>query len=146
MAGPDGTLEITAALAIPWRELEFRATTGGGPGGQHVNRSATRIELWWDVAHSQALDEPQRQLLLAHFARRLDGTGRLRLVSGEHRSQAQNREAVVKRLVRLIAAGLHVPRPRKPTKPSRAARARRLESKRKRGAVKRERQRRDGDE
>ena len=146
MAGQDGTLEITAALAIPWRELEFRATTGGGPGGQHVNRSATRIELWWDVARSPSLDEPQRQLLLASLARRLDTTGCLRLVSGEHRSQAQNREAVVKRLVRVIAAGLHVPRPRKLPTPRRAAKARRLESKRKRAAVKRERRRRDGDE
>jgi ribosome-associated protein len=146
MAGQDGTLEITPALAIPWRELEFRATTGGGPGGQHVNRSATRIELWWDPAHSPSLEEPQRQLLLANLARRLDTTGRLRLVCAEHRSQAQNREAVVQRLVRLVAAGLHVPRPRKPTRPTRAAKARRLDSKRKRGAVKRERRRRTGDE
>jgi ribosome-associated protein len=146
MAGEDGNLEITPALSILWRELRFRATPGGGPGGQHVNRSATRVELWWDVLGSPSLDEGQRSLLLANLARRLDQRGTLRLVCAEHRSQARNRDAVLERFIRVITAGLKVPRPRRPTRPTRASVARRLESKRKRAARKRERSHREGEE
>jgi ribosome-associated protein len=146
MAGEDGDLAITPVLSIPWRELTFRATPAGGPGGQHVNRSSTRVELWWDVLGSPSLDEGQRGLLRAKLAPRLDQRGVLRLVSAEHRSQARNREAVVERFIKVIANGLKVPRPRKPTRPTRASVARRLDAKRKRSERKRERGRREGDE
>ncbi len=120
-------------------ELEYRASRSGGPGGQHVNTSSTRIEVWWDVAASPALSEAQRARLLTVLASRLDGAGRLRLVSSGSRSQLRNREEVTERLRKLVARALVVPKPRKRTRPSRAAKAARVEAKRRRSATKRER-------
>ena len=120
-------------------ELDYRATRSGGPGGQHVNTSSTRIELWWDIGASPALTDEQRTRLLARLATRLDGEGRLRIVASESRSQLRNREAATERLREVVAAALAVPKPRKRTKPSRAAKAARLEAKRRRSATKRER-------
>ena len=133
------TLEIGPTLRLPLAELEYRASRSGGPGGQHVNTSSTRIEVWWDIARSPTLSEEQRSRLLARLASRLDGSGRLRLVSGGSRSQLRNREDVTARLQELVAGALVVPKRRKPTKPSRAARAARLEAKRRRSTRKRER-------
>jgi ribosome-associated protein len=144
---PDGThLAISPELQLPLSELEFRASRSGGPGGQHVNTSSTRVEVWWDVAGSPALSETQRQHLLLRLAPRLDGAGRLRLVSSGSRSQLRNREEVTERLRDIVARALVVPKPRKRTKPSRAAKAARLESKRRRSAVKRDRRRPGRDE
>jgi ribosome-associated protein len=139
-------LEVSPALRVPLAELEFRATRSGGPGGQHVNTSSTRVEVSWDVAGSPALSEEQRQRLLVRLASRLDSTGRLRLVSSTTRSQLRNREEVTERLRQLVAEGLVVPKIRKRTKPSRAAKAARLESKRRRAATKRDRRRPRGEE
>jgi ribosome-associated protein len=139
---PDAThLAISPDLQLPVSELEFRASRSGGPGGQHVNTSSTRVEVWWDVAASPTLSEAQRQRLLARLAARLDGTGRLRLVSSTSRSQLRNREDVTERLREVVAQALAVPKPRKRTKPSRAAKAARVDAKRRRSAVKQERRR-----
>jgi ribosome-associated protein len=127
---------ITPALSIPENELVYRATRSGGPGGQHVNTSSTRIELWWDPAGSPSLTEEQRAHLLARLRARLDSSGRLRLVSSGSRSQLQNRKEVTERLRHLVAQGLVVPKKRKKTKPSRAAVERRLDDKKKRGTRK----------
>ncbi|HUF35561.1 MAG TPA: alternative ribosome rescue aminoacyl-tRNA hydrolase ArfB [Gemmatimonadales bacterium] len=135
----DGTLEISPALRLPLAELEYRASRSGGPGGQHVNTSSTRIEVWWDIAASPSLSEEQRARLLARLATRLDGSGRLRLVSAGSRSQFRNREEVTERLRDVVARVLAVPKRRKPTRPSRAAKAARLEAKRRRSATKRDR-------
>jgi ribosome-associated protein len=132
-------LVVSPALRLPRAELEYRASRSGGPGGQHVNTSSTRVEVWWDVAGSSALTEEQRARLLARLATRLDSAGRLRLVSSGTRSQLRNREEVTERLRDLVAAALRVPKARKRTRPSRAAKAARLEAKRRRAAVKRER-------
>jgi ribosome-associated protein len=132
-------LVVSPALRLPLAELEYRASRSGGPGGQHVNTSSTRVEVWWDVAGSSALTEEQRARLLARLATRLDSAGRLRLVSSGSRSQLRNREEVTERLRDLVAAALRVPKARKRTRPSRAAKAARLEAKRRRAAVKRER-------
>lgn len=142
----DGWLEITAAVRVPAHELEYRASRSGGPGGQHVNTSSTRIELVWDVAATTALDDAQRARVLARLGPRLDTAGRIRLVSGGSRSQLRNREAVTERLRTLIADALVPPRPRKRTRPPAAAKARRLETKRRRGALKRTRRARPDDE
>jgi ribosome-associated protein len=137
---PDASaLEVSPALRVPLAELEFRASRSSGPGGQHVNTSSTRVEVWWDVAGSPSLSEEQRRRLLARLATRLDGSGRLRLVSGASRSQLRNREEVTERLRAMIAGALVVPKARKRTRPSRAAKAARLEAKRRRSATKRER-------
>jgi ribosome-associated protein len=134
-------LDVSPELRLPLAELEFRATRSGGPGGQHVNTSSTRVEVWWDVAGSPSLTEDQRARLLSRLATRLDGAGRLRLVSSGTRSQLRNREDVTERLREVVASALVVPRPRRRTKPTRASKLARVETKRRRAAVKRERRR-----
>lgn len=135
----DGYLDITPNLLLPLSELDYRATRSGGPGGQHVNTSSTRIEVWWDIGASPTLTDEQRVRLLARLATRLDGEGRLRIVASQSRSQLRNREAATERMREVVAAALAVVKPRKRTKPSRAAKAARLEAKRRRSATKRER-------
>jgi ribosome-associated protein len=136
---PDGFLDITPDLQLPLSELEYRASRSGGPGGQHVNTSSTRIEVWWDVAGSPCLSEEQRTQLLQRLRARLDSNGRLRIVSSGSRSQLRNREDATERLRSTVAAALAVRKKRKPTKPSRAAKAARLEAKRRRAATKQRR-------
>ena len=137
--GQDPFLDITPDLRLPLAELEYQASRSGGPGGQHVNTSSTRIEVWWDVAGSPSLSPQQRAQLLERLGARLDSTGRLRLVSSGTRSQLRNREDVTERLRSVVAAALAIRKKRKPTKPSRAAKAARLEAKRRRAATKRHR-------
>ena len=139
MIGEDGLLEITPALRLPVRELSFRATPAGGPGGQHANRSSTRIELWWDVAGSPTLTDTQRALITGRLGRRLDASGHLRLVSAERRSQSQNRDAALERLATLVRGALEVAPPRRRTRPTRASVEKRLAAKRLRAARKRDR-------
>jgi ribosome-associated protein len=136
---PDNALDITPALSIPLSELDYRASRSGGPGGQHVNTSSTRIEVWWDIARSPSLSEEQRTQLLGRLSSRLDSSGRLRIVSSGSRSQLRNREDATERLRSTIAAALQVRKKRKPTKPSSAAKAARLEAKRRRAATKQRR-------
>ena len=144
---PDmGFLEVSPDLRVPLAELEFRASRSGGPGGQHVNTSSTRVEVTWDVAGSPALSEEQRQRLLVRLASRLDGTGRIRLVSSSTRSQLRNREDVTERLREVVAQALLVPKARKRTRTPRAAKAARLENKRRRAATKRDRRPPRGEE
>lgn len=138
-------IEVSPALRVPRGELSFRATRSGGPGGQHVNTSSTRIELTWDLAGSLSLSEDTRAWLLQRLASRLDSSGQLRIVAQEERSQLRNREAALERFRALVARALVVPRTRRPTKPSKAAKTARLEEKKRRGAIKRDRQRRDDD-
>lgn len=121
---------------IPLHELTFRATRAGGPGGQHVNTSSTRVELWWHPADSPSLTEVERARLVSVLGHRLDGEGWLRLVSAATRSQLQNREAVFERLQRLVADALVPPKRRRKTKPPKAAAERRLQEKKRRSATK----------
>jgi ribosome-associated protein len=137
-------LRVTARVAIPRDELVARATRSGGPGGQHVNTSATRVELLWNVRQSRALNDAQRERVMERLATRLDAGGMLRVVASGHRRQRRNREAAEARLADLVRRALAVPRTRVPTRPSAAAKQRRLDDKRKRSERKRER--RIGDE
>lgn len=138
LAGPN--------LRIPRAEVSFRATRAGGPGGQHVNTSSTRVELWWNLEESTAPTEAQRTILRERLARRLDGKGWLRLVEAGSRSQLRNREAVVERFLALLEAALKPRKPRKPTRVPRSEKARRLEGKRLRSGIKRMRGKVAGDE
>jgi len=134
---PDALLQVGRSLRIPLAELSYRATRSGGPGGQHVNKTATRVELWWNLEQSRAPSEAERALLRERLASRLDGEGWLRLVESGSRSQLRNREAVTRRFAELLARALRPRAPRKPTKIPAAERRRRLEEKRRRGTVKR---------
>ena len=130
---------VTPNLSIPLAEIVIRATPSSGPGGQHVNRSATRIEAVWNVTASPVLTPAQRSRLQLRLARRLDGDGNLRVVASDRRSQLQNRSAALERLSGVVSRALAVPKARRATKPTRASKERRLDSKKRRGTTKRER-------
>jgi ribosome-associated protein len=132
-------LTVTPELAIPRSELEYRATKSGGPGGQHVNTSSTRIELFWDLPGSTVVTDEQRERLHTKLAARLDSTGRVRIVASDRRSQQQNRQSADVRLAALVRAALVIPKKRRATKPTRASKEKRLEEKKRRGERKRER-------
>lgn len=132
---------ITPALTIPRAELQLRASRAGGPGGQHVNTSSTRIELLWDLTHSTVVTEEVRARLLAKLTARLDAEGMVRVVASDRRSQAQNRQAAEERLAALVRQALVVPKKRRATRPTAASREQRLSEKRKRGERKRDRRR-----
>ncbi|MCU0616406.1 MAG: aminoacyl-tRNA hydrolase [Gemmatimonadaceae bacterium] len=139
------TLFITPRVQLVVAECEVRATTGGGPGGQHVNRSATRVELRWRPAASEslrrALAPDHLDRVLARLRRRLDADGTLRIVASEHRSQRRNRDAALERLATIVRIALPDPVARKATRPTRASVERRLDTKKRRSHVKRERRR-----
>jgi ribosome-associated protein len=136
-------LPVTELVAIPRDELSVRATKSGGPGGQHVNTSSTRIELLWNARATRAFPESVRDGALARLARRTNADGYIRIVSSEHRSQLRNREAAEERLVRLVRAALTVPRARRRTVPTRASKEARLAAKKRRADTKRQRARED---
>lgn len=136
-------LVINQGLAISKSELEYRATPAGGPGGQHVNRSSTKVELHWDLPNSAAVSDETRALLLKKLANRLDTVGRVRVVAGERRSQLQNRLAAESKLADLVRRALHRPKPRRATRPTKASVERRLNEKHRRSDRKRERGRFD---
>jgi ribosome-associated protein len=131
------TLRISEQLEIPLAELRFRFSRSGGPGGQHVNRSATQVELLFDVGGSASLSEEQRTLVMRRLRRHIDRDGTLHLVSSSTRSQYRNRQEVLARFARLMERALRVRPPRRPTRPTAAARERRLAEKRRRSEAKR---------
>ena len=128
--GVGDTLQVTRSLGIPMSEITWRATTPGGPGGQHANRTASRVEVRFDVARSPSLAPHQRAVLLERLGPVVTAS------SGDERSQARNRQLALERLADRLASGLRVPKRRRPTAPSAAGRARRLEDKRRRSTVK----------
>jgi ribosome-associated protein len=117
-------LQVTDELRIPLDEIELRASRSSGPGGQHANVTASRIEAVFDIEGSRTLSEDQRDRLLRRLGARVTA------VAQDARSQARNRELALERLRQKLEAGLRRPKPRRPTRPSRAARERRLEQKR----------------
>jgi ribosome-associated protein len=133
-------LRIDAGLAIPLAEIELRTSRSSGPGGQHANVTASRVEAVFDVRASASLDEAQRERLLERAGPTVTA------VAQEARGQARNRELALQRLAAKIAAGLAVRRRRRPTRPTRASRQRRLERKRRTGERKRARRRPAADE
>jgi ribosome-associated protein len=124
-------LRIDDRLAIPLAEIELRTSRSSGPGGQHANVTASRVEAVFDVGASRALDDAQRRRLLARAGTIVTA------VAQDARGQSRNRELALQRLARKIAAALAVPRRRRPTKPTKASRHRRLEQKRRLGERKR---------
>ncbi|MEO7102809.1 MAG: alternative ribosome rescue aminoacyl-tRNA hydrolase ArfB [Gemmatimonadaceae bacterium] len=128
--GEKRALRVNNRLAIPRDELVVRATRASGAGGQHVNKTSTRVEITWNVLASQALDDADRARISARLSSRLSDDGELRVVASDTRSQLQNRELAEARLADLVRRALVVPKPRKKTRPSRAAKQARLDDKR----------------
>lgn len=124
-------LRVNDRLAIPRAELGVRATRASGAGGQHVNKTSTRVELTWNIASSQSLRDEDRARLVTRLASRLSDDGELRVVASDTRSQLQNRELAETRLADLVRRALVIPKARRKTRPSRAAKQARLDQKRK---------------
>ena len=143
---PPDKLIISDALQIPLSELHYRTARSGGPGGQHVNRTESQVELLWDVAHAASLSPTQRRRIQRALGNRIDKAGVLHLTASSRRSQQQNKREVTERLVRLVRAAIQPPKKRVPTTPSARAKARRLQAKRHRSSIKRRRGRVSGDD
>jgi ribosome-associated protein len=127
-----GDVRIGRAVTIPERELEVSFARSGGPGGQHVNTSDTKVELRFDVEASASLTAGQKDRIRARLGNRMTRDGVLVLKASEHRSQARNRQAVRARFQQLLTEALRPAKVRKPTRPSRAAKQQRLADKRRR--------------
>jgi ribosome-associated protein len=141
----DSALLVSSELSIPRFELTLRATRAGGPGGQHVNTSSTRVELTWNLDRSRAVSDQQRRRLQEKLAARLDAQGNVRVVASSFRSQLRNRQDAEDRLAALIRRALAVPKTRRKTRPSRSAIETRLRTKRKVSEKKKERRLQDLD-
>ena len=130
----DESIRVTRSVAIPRAEIELRFSRSSGPGGQHAQKTESRVEALFDVEASEALSAAQKRRVVARAG------PVLRAVAQDERSQWRNRELAVERLVEALREALRVERPRKPTAPTAAARERRLEGKRRRSELKRLRQ------
>jgi ribosome-associated protein len=127
------SLDVGAGVEIPLAEIELRASRSSGPGGQHANVTASRVEAVFDVAASASLTEAQKRRIVERAGERVTA------VAQDARSQARNRELALERLEEKLAAALRRPKRRRATKPTAAARERRLDEKRRAGQRKRER-------
>jgi ribosome-associated protein len=127
---PRESIQVTSRLAIPLEEVELRYSRSSGPGGQHAQKTETRVEAVFDVETSQTLSKTQRERLSSRLG------PVVRAVAQDERSQSRNRELALERLAQAIGDGLRVQRKRRPTKPTAAARERRLEAKKRRGTTK----------
>lgn len=136
---PTESLKINEQLSIPLAEIELRASRSSGPGGQHANVTASRVEAVFDVERSSVLSDGLRARLIERVGSVVTA------VAQDARGQARNRELALERLAGKIAAGLMVPRSRRPTRPTRASRERRLVQKRQAGERKRSRRRPSGE-
>ena len=135
----ENSLYVNGTLSIPRHELDVRVSRSSGAGGQHVNKTSSRVEIFWNIAASPALTDELRARLQDKLASRLTSDGSIRVVASDMRSQTRNRELAEKRLADLIARSLIVPRKRRPTKPTKASKEARLDSKRRHSSKKRER-------
>jgi ribosome-associated protein len=141
----DSDLFVNHLLSIPRAELVVRATRSGGPGGQHVNTSSTRVEVLWNVVNSAALFEDQRVQLVGALRTRLSAAGDLRVVASDTRSQSRNRALAESRLAEIVRRGLIIKKARKKTRPTRSAVERRLAEKKLHSKRKHDRQDRGDD-
>ena len=133
-------LEIRPGVVVPLTEVELRTSRSSGPGGQHANVTASRVEAVFDVHASQALSEAQRHRIASRLGPRVTASAQ------DTRSQLRNRELALERLAHRLGAALEVRRARRPTRPTKAAKQRRLEGKRRRGETKRARRRPGADD
>ena len=127
---------VIDTLVIPENELEITTSRAGGPGGQHVNKTDSRITVRWNVPNSQALDPIQKERVLANLQARLTTEGDLIIHNSESRSQQTNKENALNQLAGIVRKALHVPKKRRPTRMSKSAKAKRVDAKTHRGDIK----------
>jgi ribosome-associated protein len=135
----ENLLAVNDSLSIPRNELDVRVSRASGAGGQHVNKTSSRVEIFWNIPASRALNDDQRTRLLDKLSSRLTTEGSIRVVASDMRSQSRNRDLAEERLVELVRRALMVPRKRKPTRPTRAAKEARLETKKRHSNKKQQR-------
>ena len=145
LAAPRNVLAVNQSLSMPRGELDVRVSRSSGAGGQHVNKTSSRVEVFWNIRTSKAVTEEQRTLLLSRLQSKLTSDGSVRVVASDMRSQSRNREIAEERLGEMVRRALAVRRKRKPTKPTRAAKEARLEAKRRHFRKKDERRTRSFD-
>ena len=139
LVAAENLLRVNEALSIPRSELDVRVSRASGAGGQHVNKTSSRVEIFWNIPGSRALSEDQRSRLREKLASKLTTDGSVRVIASDMRSQSRNRDLAEERLADLVRQALIVPRKRRPTKPTRAAKEARLESKKRHSTKKRDR-------
>jgi ribosome-associated protein len=132
-------LAVNESLSIPRTELDVRVSRSSGAGGQHVNKTSSRVEIFWNVVSSRAVSDEQRARLREKLASRLTTEGSIRVVASDMRSQSRNRELAEERLADLVRRALVIPRRRRATKPTRASKEARLDSKKRHSTKKRDR-------
>jgi ribosome-associated protein len=139
-------LRVREGIVIPGAELSMTASRSPGPGGQHVNKTSTRVTLIWDASSTRALTARQRARVVARLSSRIGRDGTLKLHVSDTRSQARNRALARERLAGLVDEALRVRRPRMPTRAPATAVRRRVEGKKRRGQLKKLRSRPSGDD
>jgi len=132
-------IRVTNRVRIPASEVELAYARSGGPGGQHVNKTASKVQLRWNALESAALSDADRELLQKRLASKLTKDGDLIVSSERYRDQSRNVDDAVERFTHVVRRAIRRPTPRKKTKPSRASRERRLQAKRHRSERKRQR-------
>jgi len=135
----ENLLQVNDTLSIPRSELDVRVSRASGAGGQHVNKTSSRVEIFWNIPGSRALSEEQRSRLMEKLASKLTTEGSIRVVASDMRSQSRNRDLAEERLADLVRRALIIPKKRRATKPTRAAKEARLESKKRHSTKKRDR-------
>ena len=134
---PGESIRVTRSVVLPLTEVDFRTSRSSGPGGQHAQKTETRVEALFDVERSEALTDAQKRRVVERAG------AVLRAIAQDERSQLRNRELALERLVGQLREALRVPRRRRPTKPSQQSVERRLDEKRRRSQLKRQRATRD---
>jgi ribosome-associated protein len=133
-------LRVNDAFSIPRSELDVGVSRSSGAGGQHVNKTSSRVEIFWNIRGSRALSDDQRARLMERLASRLTTDGSIRVVASDNRSQSRNRDLAEERLADMVRRALVVPKKRRATRPTKASKEARLEGKKRQSHKKRQRQ------
>src|SRR5688500_17281689 len=139
------SLIVNESVAIPRSELDVSVSRSSGAGGQHVNKTSSRVEIFWNFPSSGAVSDEERARLMTRLASKLTTEGSIRVVASDMRSQSRNRDLAEERLAELVRRALVIPKKRRPTKPTKASREARLEEKKRQAKKKRDRQQRSFD-
>jgi len=139
-------LQVSPTIKIPLAELEFQYVRSSGPGGQNVNKTSSKVQLFWNVAESEVIGRNLKLRFMEKYANQISNAGVLLIESQTHRDQHLNKRVALQKLQKMIRSVARPPKPRKPTKPTKAAKERRLKSKAEQAQKKKLRQRPKRDE